>query len=109
MKEYLTTATVNALMEASEKEWVQSGGRREKMRRYWLTEAGKRARRRHHSKRRRNLGFNPLNQPFPESVAHHINRRDVIYMPESIHRVIPHNLKTGDNMSIVNQIAVLYL
>ena len=35
---------------------------------------------------RRQLGFIPLNEPFPGSVAHHIDNEHVLYIPEDIHK-----------------------
>ena len=64
---------------------------------------------RHRNKRRRNLGFNPLNKPFEECEAHHINFNDVIYIPKSLHQSIPHNLSTGKNMALINSIAYQFL
>lgn len=60
-------------------------------------------------KRKRELGFNPLNKRFKDSVAHHINKNDVVYIPELIHKSVLHNLKTGKNMNKINKIAISYL
>ena len=61
------------------------------------------------NKRKRNLGFNPLNEFIKGLVAHHINRDDIIYMPEKIHQSIAHCLATGKNMKIINNYAMAYL
>jgi hypothetical protein len=34
---------------------------------------------------RRNLGFNMLNDYFHDSVAHHINNQDVVFVPRELH------------------------
>jgi len=59
--------------------------------------------------KRRELGFNPLNQSFEDSEGHHINKNDVIYMPKAIHRGIVHCLKTGKNMMEINRLAIRFL
>jgi hypothetical protein len=59
--------------------------------------------------KRRELGFNLLNEKFPGSVAHHINKDDVIYIPELLHKNMPHCFKTGKNMERINKIAMMYL
>jgi hypothetical protein len=61
--------------------------------------------RRCNTKRQRELGFNPLNDYFEGSVAHHVNKNDVVYVSESAHKFVPHNLKTGKNMDTINKIA----
>lgn len=60
-------------------------------------------------KRKRNLGFNALNNYSKGLVAHHINKNDVIYIPENIHRNICHCLETGKNMNEINKIAINYI
>lgn len=61
------------------------------------------------SRRERELGFVPLNSPFPDSAGHHIDTEHVVFIPESIHRQFPHNLKNpDDNLEQLNQIASMY-
>lgn len=60
---------------------------------------------RHQTIRRRELGFRPLNSWFEGSVAHHINKDDVIYIPEEIHKFVAHDVKTGRGMDIINKLA----
>lgn len=59
--------------------------------------------------RRKSFGHNPLNEKFPGSVGHHINRNDVIYIPEEIHKSIVH--KQGDKVSMnkINELAINFL
>jgi len=64
---------------------------------------------RHYNKRKRNLGFEPLNDFFKDSVAHHVNRINVIYIPEKIHKSIWHCLESGKNMEKINKIAMNYI
>jgi len=60
----------------------------------------------HYNKRKRNLGFNPLNKYFEGSEAHHINKNDVLYILKSLHRSISHCLETGRNMDKINRLAM---
>jgi len=64
---------------------------------------------RHQNKRKRNLGFNPLNKSFEGATAHHINRTEVIYIPEELHKSIPHCLETGRNMKKINRFAINFV
>ena len=64
---------------------------------------------RHSNKRRRLLGFIPLNKCFEGSVAHHININEIVYMPEKVHRSIWHCLETGKNMIEINKIAINFI
>lgn len=61
------------------------------------------------NKRKRNLGFNPLNKPFDGAVAHHINKTDVIYVPGELHKSVSHCLETGLNMNEINKCAINFL
>jgi post-segregation antitoxin (ccd killing protein) len=58
---------------------------------------------------RRELGFNPWNKPFKNSEAHHLNKEDVIYIPIELHKSVKHSLKTGLNMSKINELAIKFL
>lgn len=58
------------------------------------------------SKRKRGLGFAPLNRPFEGSDAHHLNKDDVIYIPHELHLSIRHNIWTGKNMERINAVAL---
>lgn len=59
------------------------------------------------NKRKRNLGFNPLNILLKiECDAYHININDVVYIPKSIHKAFRHDLsKPSKNLDIVNSVA----
>jgi len=60
--------------------------------------------------KRRDLGFNPLNKPFPNSHGHHLQDMEtVIFIPEKLHRRIKHSYKTGKNMNIIDALALYYL
>ena len=51
---------------------------------------------------RRGLGFVPLNEKFPKSEAHHLDKELVIYIPERLHRTNSHNVWTGVGMNDIN-------
>jgi len=76
---------------------------------YRQTEKGKEVHLRGMNKRRRNLGFVPLNKWEEGCVAHHIDKDRVIYMPEEYHSTVRHNLETGKNMALINALAWDYL
>ena len=59
--------------------------------------------------KRRQLGFIPLNECFPNAHAHHIDTEHIIYIPEELHRSIPHNLNTGKGMEEINAKAYDFL
>jgi len=59
--------------------------------------------------KRRQLGYFFLNEPFDESVGHHINKNQVIFIPMELHKRIPHNVWTGKNMDLINEIAYKYI
>lgn len=56
-------------------------------------------------KRKRNLGYVPLNKPFKNSEGHHIDKKRVIYLPKELHRSIRHSLTRNRNMYEINCIA----
>lgn len=64
---------------------------------------------RKNNKRKRNLGYNPLNIKFEGSVGHHINNNDVVYIPREIHKSIPHSQDNLESMEIINDIAIEYI
>ena len=72
---------------------------------YHQTEEGKMVVRKKNCNRRI-LGFNPLNEYFEGSEAHHINKNDVVYVLKELHRSIFHCLKTGLNMEKINKLAM---
>lgn len=58
--------------------------------------------RKHWHKRKRFLGFDPLNEAFENSEAHHIDFECVIYIPRELHNSIRHNIWTDYNMTEIN-------
>ena len=61
------------------------------------------------TKRRRKLGFVPLNFPFTGSQAHHIDKTHIVYISKELHQSIRHNVWTGKNMSLINKKAFEWL
>ena len=50
-----------------------------------------------------------MNDWFPGSEAHHINKNEVIYMPEELHRSVYHELSSGIEMEEINRLAFEFL
>jgi len=89
-----------------------NGHKREYMRAHLKTPAGKLVGKRHNDKRRRELGWNPINKWFKGSDGHHfrytndINSPDNdigLYAPRELHKSIIHNGNTGKNMAVINK------
>ncbi len=85
VKEYYQAHRIERLQYA--KEYCQNHklGKQQYDKKYRLTERGKLLRNKQRTKRRRMLGYNPLNSWFKNSHAHHINNIDVVYIPADIH------------------------
>lgn len=60
------------------------------------------------NKRQRELKFNPLNEWFEGSEAHHINKDDIIYIPKNWH-FKGHNVIRNKNMESINTVAFFFL
>lgn len=61
------------------------------------------------ARRRRSLGFNPINKCFEDSEGHHITKDLVLFIPKELHKSISHNLETGKNMEEINKAAFEWL
>lgn len=59
--------------------------------------------------KRKKMGFIQLNEWFIGSHAHHINKDEVVYIPEQIHRDHPHSLKKPETMIDINKIAEKFI
>ena len=82
-----------------------------KLKRQWILANPKKMseiRRRENSKHRQ-LDFNPWNKSFKGCEGHHLAKEDVIYLPKELHRSIHHNIWTGQNMDIINTLAIQFL
>ena len=75
---------------------------------WWQSDTGKIAARKYHAKHR-SLGSIELNKPFDGSEGHHIDDTYIIHMPKELHRIIYHNVFTGEGMEAINEIAFIYI
>ena len=69
---------------------------------------GKQLRAKINHKRQRQLGFIPINAPFPGSEGHHLNTELVVYIPKRLHRSVSHSALKDRNMDKINALALLY-
>ena len=44
-----------------------------------------------------------INKPFDGCVKHHIDKNTIIHIPENLHNLVRHNLKTGKGMKEINE------
>ena len=44
-----------------------------------------------------------INKPFKGCVKHHIDKDTIIHIPETLHTLVRHNLKTGKGMKEINE------
>ncbi|MFH0904100.1 MAG: hypothetical protein V1854_02785 [Methanobacteriota archaeon] len=59
--------------------------------------------------KRKGKGFIPLNEYFDDADGHHIDQEQVIFIPMSIHRCIPHHHNDVESMWTINAIALMWL
>ena len=59
--------------------------------------------------KRRYLGFEPINEHFENSHAHHIDSKHVIYIPRELHKLGYHSLKYPETMEQINTLAYLWV
>ena len=94
-------------------EWYQNNKeRKRKIGKEWISdnpEKNLEIRKRVINKRKRNFGYIPLNEKFPGSVGHHISMDLVIYIPEELHKSIPHRYDDPISMGEINILALEYL
>ena len=55
-----------------------------------------------YSKRQRELGFQPLNDYFENSNAHHLDKKNVIHIPSKLHKVYCHRQNNEESMKNIN-------
>lgn len=60
-------------------------------------------------KRRRNLESNLLNKVFPGSERHHLNKKEIAFIPRDLHRSVKHNVFTGEGMKEINKMAIKFM
>ena len=82
---------------------------KEYMKNWRKTSVGKTSIAKNHAKRERNLGFEPINEPFPGSVGHHTDKVRVIYITKELHESIWHSQVTGQGMEEMNDLAIEFM
>lgn len=71
--------------------------------RYRQTPGGRQAHRVQTARRRRALPTTAiLNAPFPGAHLHHLTPGLAAYVPGALHRSVPHDVRTGEGMALVN-------
>ena len=91
----------------AQRRYRQTEKGKERNKRYYQTENGKAANAKHNSKRN-SLDFIPLNEHFEGGEWHHIDEIHVVCIPKELHRSIWHNVRTGEGMEEMNDIAFKY-
>ena len=61
------------------------------------------------AKRKRALGFSPINEPFLGGNFHHFNKEGVICILAELHQSVKHNVFTGKGMYEINRLAFEWL
>lgn len=92
------------------KEWAKKNPDKDKAihRKFRTTPKGK-ASNKQHKARRRSLGFIEMNECFEGSEAHHINKDQIIYIPQDMHKKHPHNLNDAESMELINKLAFEFI
>jgi len=60
-------------------------------------------------RKRRHLGFSPLNYRFEGCVGHHIDEEFIIFIPEDMHLKHKHSLKDKESMKVINDLAFEFM
>ena len=68
------------------------------------SDKGRTAQARVHAKRKE-PGFEMINNWFPGSHGHHINRENVLFIPEELHNSISHRQDDSESMQAMNDAA----
>lgn len=76
---------------------------------YNKTEAGRISVAKYQAKRKRELGYTPLNNRFDGCEGHHVDNERVIFIPSKMHRSNPHRQSDPDSMIKINRLAFDYL
>lgn len=59
--------------------------------------------------KKRGLGFNPINERFEGSEAHHMDKNTVVFIPAKLHQSIYHRLDNPTTMFKINMAVVDWL
>lgn len=76
---------------------------------YILTDACKKTRAKSKAKRKRELGYVPLNNIFPGCHGHHVDTNYVIHIPAEMHKSINHQQNKPETMIEINKLAFGFL
>ena len=55
------------------------------------------------------MGFEPLNEKFKGSEAHHIDREHVIFISKELHHSVAHSLNKPETMEQINTKVICWL
>ena len=108
MKNYRDSETGKEYMKNYHAKYDKSEKARERKKEQRKTERGKITQAKAHAKRR-GLEYIRLNDPFPNSEGHHIDKKHIVYIPKEDHQRIRHNLHTGQGIDKINAIAFEYI
>lgn len=72
---------------------------------YYRTLKGKTTKKRLYAKRHRGLSYNLLNPLFENCNGHHIDKHNVINIPEELHKMFPHKQSNMEQMTQINILA----
>jgi len=50
-----------------------------------------------------------INKPFKGSIGHHVDKNTIVFIPETLHLTVKHNLKTAKGMKEINENAFRWL
>ncbi len=81
----------------------------ERQRLYRKTQKCKELHKKVRARRKRDFGFNPFNNYFINSHAHHIDIQNVIYIPSDIHKSVFHIQSNNNSMKQINILAWDYM
>ena len=76
---------------------------------YLKTDSGRISKAKVQSRRRGDLGYNPLNKPFEGCDGHHVDNNRVIFIPSEIHKRYPHRLSNPKTMIEINEVAFEFM
>lgn len=77
--------------------------------RYDQSEKGKIVKARIYARRKRDLGYNSHNNRFDGCEGHHLNKTDVLFIPEELHQSIRHKQSDPASMKLINDAAFEWL
>ena len=108
LSKYRKTKTGKMKQAKADAEYYQKNKERilKHQRKYQKSESAKLAFTKSKAKRKRNFGYNLINNKFKGSDGHHLNYEDVIYIPKELHRSVSHSVTQNRNMDKINDLAI---